>query len=285
MSSQTFGPLYREHLLLNAVFEDPEDGNPPRPATYPGSMPLSFVREGAFLVDLTGATYALLHGAPASQLAGAAFCGRTLGVGECAFEPSLTGDASVNAIPLCLRTGDSEYVLLDPTDRGETLVASLGFLANLEPDGCAPYAGTEVESAQGMLVPLLLCGAKARDVLADYVKSPSDLPRPGRVTQIKLDSILCVVAAAPLPHAGVDAFLVFVSPAQATILWRSFLSFQEVSPAGTVILDQLVRQGLPWGEAASSLGRVEPGQEALSGWGLLRPGSDFIGARAFSGQR
>ena len=136
-----------------------------------------------------------------------------------------------------------------------------------------------------MLVPLLLCGAKARDVLADYVKSPSDLPRPGRVTQIKLDSILCVVAAAPLPHAGVDAFLVFVSPAQATILWRSFLSFQEVSPAGTVILDQLVRQGLPWGEAASSLGRVEPGQEALSGWGLLRPGSDFIGARALSGQR
>ena len=268
MSSQTFGPLYREHLLLNAVFEDPENGNPPRPATYPGSMPLSFVREGAFLVDLTGATYALLHGAPASQLVGAAFCGRTLGVGECAFEPSLTGDASVNAIPLCLRTGDSEYVLLDPTDRGETLVAWLGFLANLEQDGCAPYAGTEVESAQGMLVPLLLCGAKARDVLADYVKSPSDLPRPGRVTQIKLDSIL-----------------VFVSPAQATILWRSFLSFQEVSPAGTVILDQLVRQGLPWGEAASSLGRVEPGQEVLSGWGLLRPGSDFIGARALSGQR
>ena len=132
MSSQTFGPLYREHLLLNAVFEDPEDGNPPRPATYPGSMPLSFVREGAFLVDLTGATYALLHGGPATQLTGAAFCGRTLGVGECAFEPSLTGDASVNAIPLCLRTGDSEYVLLDPTDRGETLLAWLGFLANLD---------------------------------------------------------------------------------------------------------------------------------------------------------
>ena len=248
-------------------------------------MPLSFVREGAFLVDLTGATYALLHGGSATQLTGAAFCGRTLGVGECAFEPSLTGDGSVNAIPLCLRTGDSEYVLLDPTDRGETLVAWLGFLANLEQDGCAPYAGTEVESAQGMLVPLLLCGAKARDVLADYVKSPSDLPRPGRVAQIKLDSILCVVAAAPLPHAGVDAFLVFVSPAQATILWRSFLSFQEVSPAGTVILDKLVRQGLPWGEAASSLGRVEPGQEALSAWGLLRPDSDFIGARALLGQR
>ena len=110
-------------------------------------------------------------------------------------------------------------------------------------------------------------------------------PATARVAQIKLDSILCVVAAAPLPHAGVDAFLVFVSPAQATILWRSFLSFQEVSPAGTVILDQLVRQGLPWGEDASSLGRVEPSQETLSGWGLLRPGSDFIGARALSGQR
>ena len=60
---------------------------------------------------------------------------------------------------------------------------------------------------------------------------------------------------------------------------------QEVSPAGTVILDQLVRQGLPWGEDASSLGHVEPSQETLSGWGLLRPGSDFIGARALSGQR
>ncbi len=282
MSTQTYGPLYREHLLLNAVFEEPEDGIPPRPATYPGSMPAAFVNEGAFLVDLTGATYALLHGAPAPQLAGAAFCGRNLGVGECGFEPSLTGDASVNAIPLCLRTGDSEYVILDPTDRGETLLAWLGFLANLEQDGRAPYAGAKVESAQGMLVPLLLAGAKARDVLADYVSSPSDLPRPGRVAQIKLDAILCVVAALPLPHAGTDAYVVFVSPAQSTILWRSFLSFQEVSPAGTVILDELVRQGLPWGEAASSLGRVEPGRQTLAGWGLLRDGSDFIGARALA---
>lgn len=280
MSTVTYGPLYREHLLLNATFEEPEDGIPPRPASYPGSMPVSFASEGAFLVDLTGATYALLTGAPAPQLAQAAFCGRTLAVGECGFEPSLTGDASVNAVPLCLRTGDSEYVILDPTDRGETLVAWLGFLANLEQDGHAPYRGAKVESAQGMLVPLLLAGAKARDVLSDYVKSPSDLPRPGHVAQIKLDSILCVVAAVPLPHAGTDAYVVFVSPAQSTVLWRSFLSFQEVSPAGTVILDQLVRAGLPWGEAASSLGRVEPGERVLRDWGLLREGSDFVGARA-----
>lgn len=279
MSSATYGTLYREHLLLNASFEEAEDGIPPRPATYPGSMPLSFATEGAFLADLTGCTYALMGGANAQALAESSLCGRKLAVGECAFEPALTGDASVASVALCARTGDSEYVILDPTDRGETLVSWLGFLSKVEQDGYAPYAGTTVEDASRMLVPLLMVGACARDVLSDYVKTPQDLPAPGHVAQVRLDSILCVVAALPLPQAGVTGYVVFVSQPQATILWRSFLSFQEVSPAGTVLVDELMRAGLPWAEPLAADGRVVLGEKNLCRWGLLRPGADFVGAR------
>ncbi len=280
MTTSKFGTLYREHLALGATFEEAEDGVPPRPASYPGSEPASHVGEGAFLSDLTGSTYALVSGTSAQALCGSALCGRKLAVGECAFEPALLGDGAVTSVPLCLRTGDSEYVLLDPTDRGETLVSWVGFLANLRQDGFAPYEGTRVDDASEMLVPLLLVGAQARDVLSDYVKSPVDLPQAGRVAQVRLDSILCVVAGLPLTGTAVAGYVVFVPKAQATVLWRSFLSFSQVSPAGTVLVDELMREGLPWAAPLSAQGRVCLGESDLRSWGLLRDGSDFVGARA-----
>ena len=280
MSQAPLPVLYREHMLLNASFEEAEDGIPPRPATYPGSESLSHVRRGAFLADLTGATYKLLGGTAADSLAQAAFAGRKLAVGECGFECVLTGDASVASVPFVARTGSTEYVVLDPTDRGETLSTWLGFLAKVEQGGYAPYAGTTLEDASQMLVPLLLVGASARRVLSDYVKSASDLPAAGRVAQIRLDAILCVVTALSLPQHDIPCYLVFVPRAQAVTLWRSFLSFQEVSPAGTVLLEQLMDAGLPWAHALLQEGRVTFGEKDLRSWGLARDASDFVGARA-----
>lgn len=280
MTSAKFGALYREHLLLNASFDEPEDGVAPRPQSYPGSEPLSHVSEGAFLSDLTGSTYALVSGPAAQALCESAFCGRKLAVGECAFEASLLGDAAVTSVPLCIRTGDSEYVLLDPTERGETLVSWLGFLSGIKQDGFEPYKGARVDDASEMLVPLLLVGAEARAVLSDYVKSSSDLPAPGRVSQVRLDSILCVVCGLPLSARGITGYVVFAPKAQASVLWRSFLSFSQVSPAGTALVDKLMQAGLPWATSLAREGRIALAEGDLRSWGLLRAEADFVGARS-----
>lgn len=271
--------LLPEHALLGALMGEPGASVAPV-LSYPGELAGHDGAEGAALADLSGSCYLLVSGSDTPLLARSALAGRALGVGEAAFEAALSGDGGLISVPLALRTGDGELVVLDVSPRAPILRAWLGFLSEVE-QGCQrPFAEAVVEDASGMLVPLLLAGPEASRVLGDYVSSPADLPEPGRVASVSLDRISCLVSR--IPDAGParePRYLVLVPPTAARVLWRSLLSFPEVDPVGVGRAGELLLGGAPWSAALASRDAVRVSRGELGGWGLLRVESDYVGAR------
>lgn len=276
MSGERAGILHDEHLLLGARLEESALGGP-EVASYAGEKDLDAALEGALLADLSGSAYLLVSGPGSPALARAALCGRPLAVGEAAFEGCLSGDGGLVSVPLALRTGDGETVLLDPSSRGAVLAGWLGFLAGLEGQGGRAFPGVEVADASEMLVALLLAGDAAEAVLSDYART-EPLPPAGTVAPTHLDAIGALVARLP-EAAGVPGFLVLVPPASARVLWRSLLSFNEVAPVGHEALRALAARA-PWGPALAQEGPCHVGREELARWGLVRAEADYVGARA-----
>lgn len=272
------GVLYEEHVLLGASLAESAVTGGPLVMGYAGEKNLDELLPDAVLSDLTGAAYLLVSGASSQALFSAAAAGRPLAVGEAAFEAVLTGEGRLLSVPLALRSGDHEHVLLDPTPRGAALAAWLGFLSSMERDGYAPYADASVEDASEMLVPLLLAGERSRDVLSDYVRTAGEaLPREGEVRALHLDAIPALVAHIPGP--GPEEWLLLVPAQRARVIWRSLLSFAEVSPVGARAARHLLADRRPWASSLPAEGPVSVPRAELERWGVLREGSDFVGAR------
>lgn len=276
------GVLYGEHALLGANFSSSDDGSSIRVISYPSEKGGPVDSGSAYLHDLSGSSYVLVSGPHASDLVEAAFCGTKISVGECSWQCALTAEGGLTSVPLVIRTGANEYVLLDPSDRGDVVVAWLGFLSQIEQNGFAPYAGTKVEDATDMLTPLLMAGNAATAVLSDYVSHPRDLPVQGQVKNVYLDKISAVVSRAVIPGISFPVFVLLVPPAQAAILWRSFLSFNEVSPIGCAAVCRAMGNMLPWGGLLSEKDKISPSVAQLESWGLLRSTRDFVGSRSLS---
>lgn len=280
MSGAGRGALFEEHVLLGASFEDADGEKPARAAAYLGEDAAGALDDGAVLCDLSGSCYLLASGAVGCGLASAALACELPAVGECAFGACLAGDGALVGVPLLLRTGTDELVVLDATERAPVLEGWLTFLAGIEAQGVRPYDGASLEDAHGSLVPLLLAGPAAARVLEDYLAEGATLPAAGRVAQLSLDRIGALVAHVRLGRAAEDAYLVFVPGPLARVLWRSLLSFTEVSPIGHAALRGLCARLLPWGELTGSAGQVVPTRRQLVDWGLLRVDDGFVGARA-----
>lgn len=272
------GVLHEEHVLLGASFEESAVTGGPLVLAYAGEKNLDELLPGAVLSDLTGSAYLLVSGTSSQALFSSAAAGRPLAVGEAAFEAVLTGEGRLLAVPLTLRSGDHEHVLLDPTPRGAALAAWMDFLSRMEQDGYAPYADASVEDASEMLVPLLLAGGRSRDVLSDYVRTAGEAPpREGEVRALHLDAIPALVARVPGP--GPETWLLLVPAQRARVIWRSLLSFGEVSPVGARAARHLLADRRPWAGSLPAEGPVAVPRAELERWGVLREGSDFVGAR------
>lgn len=280
MSETRAGVLHEEHALLGASFVPSETTGLLAVRSYAHETEGAPAAGEAWLTDLTGATYLLVSGSDAEPLAYAAFAGKRLPVGECAFSATLSGDGSLLSTPLVARCGDMEFVVIDPTSRGEALSAWTGLLARAESDGVRAFPLVSTCDASDMLVPLALCGPAAVHVLSDYLHGAS-LPAPGQVRQLRLDAIDVVVVRPGAPLAQ-DGLVVLVPPARARVLWRSLLSFTEVSPVGVPALAAFLAGALPWGELLRGAGPERVGRDRLARWGLVRDGGDFVGGRALS---
>ena len=273
--------LYQEHVLLGAEFDEEEGSQrPARVLTYLGEEDLGSLGEGALLCDLSGSCYLLAGGALASGFAAAALAGYLPAVGECAYGACLSGDGSVVGVPLLLRTGSDELVILDASPRGPVLEGWLSFLRSVEARGERPYEGVTLEDAHGTLVPLLIAGPAAHRVLLDYVAEGSGLPAAGEVAQVALDRIGALVAGVPVCGEDAPSYLVFVPAPLAQVLWRSLLSFTEVVPVGHAALEGALELRLPWGSLLRARGRVDAPRQQLVDWGLVRGDDGFVGARA-----
>lgn len=280
MSEARTGVLHEEHALLGASFEPSETTGLLAVRSYAREAVGAPAAGEARITDLTGATYLLVSGSDAESLAFAAFAGTPLSVGECAFSAALSGDGSLLSTPLVARCGDTEFVVIDPSSRGEALSAWTGLLARAESDGVRAFPLVSTCDASEMLVPLALCGPAAEFVLSDYLHDAS-FPAPGQVRQLRLDAIDVVVVRPGAPLAQ-DVVILLVPPARARVLWRSLLSFTEVSPVGVPALAGLLADALPWGRLLAGTGPERVGRDLLARWGLVRDGSDFVGGRVLA---
>ncbi|MDO4536689.1 MAG: hypothetical protein Q4B54_00880 [Coriobacteriales bacterium] len=268
------GELYQEHMLLGAAFDEQR-----RPLRYANENE----QAGAYVADLTSAQLLLFAGTPAANFAHTAFAGTELTPGHCSYQAVLTGDGSVADIPLLARTGTSEYLVLSDSPRQEVLCAWLSFLAEVSQDGVAPFADMHTQDVTGSHVLLLVWGPQARSILADYTPS-SALPREGEVKSCKLDAIPCIVVGLPKAQAqgkatGEMRYLLFVPPQRARALWRSLLSFAEMSPRGWQGTSEELERCYPWRARLAESDVLQLGAQDLQAQGLLRSGQDFVGAR------
>ncbi len=280
MSNVTEALLYAEHLLLGGIFDD-EEAFLALPAQYGAIEELAELEafdHGCALADLQGMGALLVSGNGAQPLVTSACANEQLAVGECRFGAVVTGDGSLASVPLVARTGDNEYLLWDPTERGMMLEPWLGFLADIEQDGFKPFDGAVIEDVSDSLVPLLLWGPDASSVIGDYVAGKSALPQPGQVRSVNLDRIACLVAN--IAHMGSDCYLVMVPPKAARVLWRSFLSFTQVVPVGHRALLRKAQTRLPWFDRLLDGDRLEISARQLVRWGLARTDGGYVGARA-----
>lgn len=273
-SSAGLPQLYGEHLVLGATFgEDAVVASYAHEAS--GDVLESYQ---ATLCDLTHMQVLYFAGPDAPSFAHAAFAQTPLAVGSCGFGAVLTGDGNVASVPLLARTGNQEYVALDPSRRADVLSAWLSFLSNVSSDGYAPYANMQTQDATATHVVLLLEGPAAPRVLEDYL-GDQHLPKTGRVASVLLDRIPCIVLNTG--NGDRPAFILMVPPHAAVALWRSFLSFTEVTPIGTDAFTRMTTQRHPWynklNEANGSLSL--PAKDLMQ-WGLVRNTDDYVGARA-----
>ncbi len=272
-------PLYTEHLLLGAIF-----GKNGAVRRYESEdMSLEEMPEGeTFLSDVSQVFTMLMANDPSQSFAEAAFAGKCLGVGSCAFEAVLTGVGSVVSIPLLARTGSREYVAFDLSERSEALEAWLSFLKGAEQDGYAPYASLELDNVTGTHVVLALWGLGAQAVLEDYV-SREPLPKPGHVASCHLDKIPCVILAPDL--GGVPCYLILVPPQASVALWRSFLSFTEVSVHGLDQFTRMLCKDLPLLECLRSDDAIQLLPEQLVEQGVIRKEPSFVGSGRIYGNK
>jgi len=267
--------LHTEHELLGASFEQVGEGLEVAVSYVTFEAEADAFVSGAALGDLTGLSSLLISGKPAESLANLAFAGRKLAVGEGAPEAVLSGDGSLLAAPLLARTGDHEFVAWDLTARAETGLSWVRFLAGVEQDGKAPFAGTQVSDISTQLLPLLLAGPAADSVLLDYLHGQA-LPAAGQVASLSLDRIQCLVIGLPaIPHA----WLLLVPPHASRVLWRSFLSFPAVMPVGRHAVDAWLAREYDWYRVVRRPGRLVLGRDELTGLGLVRGDGSFVGAR------
>ena len=284
MSTTQPSALYQEHVLLGASFDEAEAQLSARVLSYLGEKDARLSADEAMLCDLTGSCYLLAEGAYASGFASAAFAGSEAQVGECAFSACLTGDGSVVSVPLLLRTGSDELVVLDVSPRRDVLGGWLSFLRAVDAQGVRPYESVSLEDAHGTLVPLLLAGGGATRVLTDYLGEGSALPKAGTVAQLMLDKIGALVANVAGSGLGAGAYVVFVPVPYARTLWRSFLSFTEVVPVGHARLEEELENALPWGSLLRSSDQIRAERQQLVDWGIVRGDDGFVGARALRGE-
>lgn len=269
--------LHDEHLLLGAKLCLGADERQ-APRSYAGVDERVAFDESVALVDLSGLGSRLITGDAASALVSAVFAGRELAIGQMAPEVALTGDGGIASVALLARTGTQEYACWDLAGRGDILSSWLAFVAAIEQRGVRPFDGCQIEDASDALVPLLLWGPQAPNVLSDYLGDQT-LPERGTIASRMLDRIGCLVGAPALDDT--PCYLVLVPPLYARVLWRSFLSFQSVSPVGIDAFVQRIAKGYAFLAAAGET-RLAATRQQLETSGLLRREQTFIGARGLS---
>ena len=155
-----------------------------------------------------------------------------------AFSAVLSGDGSLISVPILVRGGEHEYVLVDATPRHEVLDGWLSFVSAIEREGAPAFGDVSIEDAADLLVPLMIAGSRCRALILDYTGEVA-LPDAGSVATVPFDGVPCVLAHLPVPFT--DAWIVFCPTSFAVSLFRSFLFIKAVERIIVYFFNLLIR--------------------------------------------
>lgn len=276
-TSTTATPLTEEHGFLQAELE-PDANGVLTPAYYGDAAgePEAF-SQGCALADVSGTVGTVVEGADAAAFVSMAFAGPVPAPGQLVESVALRGDGTVVSPALVACLGDY-YGFWAPAETAQQLADWLEGVAAIEQAGTKAFSDVKLERAAAT-VTLLLAGPDSERVLSDYLAPGASLPPVGAIANVALDRI--PVVCGRIAVNGRAWTLLWVPEARARVLWRSLLSFEQVTPVGTSAV---------WGqieEAAPGIGDLldDPESAPLPAdcglAGLLRA-SGYIGARALT---
>lgn len=271
-------PLLEELALLGAVVEDDALGRPEAVYFGDGAAEPRAFDGGCALADMGGIAALYISGEGAQEFCSTVFTAEPPAAGDLAWSLVLMGDGTVMAPVLLAGTAPGEWCAWTAPETAEGLSAWLEGIRSIEQDGVAPYASVEMGPGAPFSTMLMLAGPEAQAVLRDYVPADAELPAPGTIANVTLDAIPTVMLR---PVLGGDApWLALVPDPKVRVLWRSFLSFETVSPVGSSAVWGRIERACP--RAVAFLDDPRPGVKPadLGLEGLLRPEGGFIGARA-----
>ena len=269
------GVLHVEHELLGAEFERRRCTGEP-----PWRLRRGVRRRLARCSPTSpGATYLLASGADARRFAGPRSPGGALRVGEAACEAALTGTGASSPSRCSCERATASTSSSTRVDAAGALAAWLELLAHAAlGGGRAAFPDLLLEDASGMLVPLLLAGPAAARGARRLRPATAPSPRRGASSSCSLDAITAVVARPAAPFAP-SAYLVLVPVGAARILWRSLLSFTEVTPVGHRALRPCSLERMPW-RAPLADGAPAERAPSLRAGGSSATDQTFVGARS-----
>ena len=271
--------LSKEHMLLGGVMAQRHRAQVAM-QYHSASDEKNALLTSCGLTHLADMGMMLVSGTDAPSLIQAAVACNMPVVGSYAYGAVLSGDAALLSVPLVVRTGDTEFLLLDGSSRFELLYEWILWLVCVEQDGKALYAHASVSNESSSLVVFQLAGPRATAILSDYIAKDVQLPKRGCVNNLMLDSAMSIVVHSSL--ADQDCYTVLLPPAVAGTFWRSFLSFSEVEPVGYDALKSVERKQIPWSSALSHSDRISATRDMLVAWQICRDSDNFIGARALA---
>lgn len=281
------GVLSQEHALLGATLEPAANGYLEASYYGDGSQEPEAFNQGAALCDVGSLVSTCISGKEAADFVSAVFTGPVPFAGQLVCSLALTGTGTVVSPALVAGIGPQDFCIWAPAETAEGLGSWLHGIAAIEQDGKAPFASVAFEPGAPFSTMLAMVGPQAPQVLEDYLAEGVKLPAPGTLGNISLDAIDTVMLHPKVPGASQKdphnhAYLMVIPNQKVTVLWRSFLSFNSVTPVGTSAFWGWIQEKCPG--IVDLLDEPTKPQTPqglhLKDW--LRPTDDFIGARALA---
>lgn len=273
--------LFQEHMNLGAEFET-NDFDITTTKAYSGVDEMAYkqaLAEGALIADATGALLGLVTGEGASRFMQMSFASKLLNYTECSYSATFMPEGTLAGIPYTMRTGTNEYLIFDPSLKASAVYTYLQTLVQIMTDTSRTGAiQVEFSEVDELAVPLLVYGKKAETLLSDYLTKGEKLPVKGHVAAFNFDEHLPITLAHLTSQT--DAYLLIVPKTLVQVLWRSFMSFQYVMPAGFTQAKKDLFEPLLWWSYLDQADAVTLKKKEISSWGLLRksnPNTPYLG--------
>lgn len=197
-------------------------------------------------------------------------------LGDVRFGLALTGEAEIIDVVLINKTGDESYTVYCSSENLTELYLWLEAHAALQQNKVKAFEDVSVSNESSKLAALAVLGKGAATVLSDYLTDDAVLPAPGTIAPVKLDNFDVLVSAVELPDITTVYFLL-VAPHDVVTLFRSFMSFEQVMPAGLEALRILIQRSYPGYGLVLQAAYTTPKEGHLLD--LVRSTKDFVGAK------